>query len=183
MPRAHAAFSRSRTLHWGSKGALDAPFQVTRMCSHLLTNGNVVYADLKPANVLVDPSGSGGLCLCDYGALARVGSSEAACTYPPPDYPRGTAIPATERTLLHGLGAMLVCFIAGTHERKLRYVSHSNEPNELLATAAIATGCADALAAVRRRSKTAAQVLALAWHGCETLAEFERLLRLTVEGP
>ena len=77
--------------------------RVGELCQRLLYHG-LAYTDLKPSNVCIDAAGN--VRLVDFGALAEVGTCDACATYPPPEYPYGTEVPATDETVAYGIGAL-----------------------------------------------------------------------------
>ena len=153
----------------GAETALGIVKQVAEKCAHLYAAG-FAYTDMKPANVLYHSTY--GITLCDYGGLAPLGLDTASATYPPPEYPRGLNVPANETTVVYGLGVLLVCLLTQTVEKNIRFISEKAEPNDHLARAALALGCKDAIAAVKRRSNAAARVVAAAWKAGVTLDTF-----------
>jgi serine/threonine protein kinase len=157
--------------------ALGVVYEVSQKCADLLELG-LAYTDMKPANVLFFEDR--GVSLCDYGSLVPVGANDGSATYPPPEYPRGTNVPANEASVVYGLGALLVCLCFPYFERHLRYVPAATEANEHLATAAVALGCRDAVELMKRRGSAASRALATAWKPGATIAGFQDALRRAV---
>jgi serine/threonine protein kinase len=154
--------------------ALGIVYEISKKCMDLLEIG-LAYTDMKPANVLFLEGR--GVSLCDYGGLAPVGSKDGSATYPPPEYPRGTNVPANEASVVYGLGALMVCLCFPSFERSLRYIPAANEANKHLATAAVALGCRDAVDLMKRRGSDASRALATAWKPGATIAGFQDALR------
>jgi hypothetical protein len=99
---------------------VDAASKVAGMCNELLGHG-LCYVDLKKSNVLVDPKNHNQLFFCDYGAISPLSDGDACATYPPPDYPNGLKIEATQSVIVYGLGALLFCMLFPKDEARLRY--------------------------------------------------------------
>jgi hypothetical protein len=71
------------------------------------------------------------LVLCDYGSLSKVGARDSVATYPPPESPRGVNVVANERSILHGLGALLVSMYSPDSEYSLRFLSPKRNHTEM----------------------------------------------------
>ena len=175
MPYYGEPLSRAGTLE--HRVALGIVYEVSKKCRELLDIG-LAYTDMKPANVLFLEGR--GIFLCDYGSLAPVGVNDGSATYPPPEFPRGTNVPANEAAVVYGLGALMVCLCFPYFERSLRFVPATVEANEHLATAAVALGCRDAVELMKRRGVDASRALSTAWKPGATIAGFQDALRRAV---
>ena len=114
--------------------ALRTTLSILRSCRVLQTL-NLAYVDLKPCNVM-----TGGLSpwakydksprMCDYGAMDDMGSTRAAATYPPPEYPRGLGVLADEHTMAHGLGVFLIALVSHELASTMRFVTKATVPDD-----------------------------------------------------
>lgn len=87
---------------------------------HLLQISGYAYCDLKPSNVLVLRRGqTAHLVFCDLGSLVR-GGGRGLATYPPPGFPSGVNVPATDRAAAWSASVLLVTLVLG-HLPKLAY--------------------------------------------------------------
>jgi hypothetical protein len=107
-----ATLSREKAVH--------VAYLATLACLRLFRLG-WAYLDLKPANVLYLGRSFNDmqLSLCDYGGLALLGAADGVATYPPPEFPYGTDVRATERAVVYGLGVLLVCLFTDGEESHL----------------------------------------------------------------
>jgi hypothetical protein len=167
-------------------GSSDKVMFVTRgvaaSCLRLFENG-FVYVDMKPANVVYFGPNYDAirLSLCDYGALAQIGATDALATYPPPEHPYGTDVHANERAVVYGLGVLLVCLYTDDLEYELRFMNKSRskkgEKAERFfartgdAVLAMQVSCAKVLDVLRDRDGAIAALVELAWQPKTTLLE------------
>lgn len=91
----------------------------------LLRSCGYAYCDLKPENIVARRVGDVfHLAFCDLGGLVPLGGTSFS-TYPPPKFPRGKRVPATEGTMLWGLGAFAVSLLYG-HDKGLYHKNGSS---------------------------------------------------------
>lgn len=96
-----------------------AALAVTKVLRVLYTEG-FMYCDIKPANVLVKKAGAVfHIVLGDLGSLVKLRRCGVS-TYPPPEYPNGVNVPATERVAVWGVCMLLLMLLNG-HERAFAY--------------------------------------------------------------
>ena len=154
---------------------------VLQVCHHLreLLAHNLVYTDLKPSNILITEEGKA--VLCDYGGLAVLGTTSGTATYPPSGAPRGLDVPASEATMLYGLGILMVCLSFCKLERELRYVTASVEPNIDLAQLKLSAAASCIQARVTCLTHKGGEVLATAWRPGTTLEQFGETLSRALE--
>ena len=175
-PMTHLAADGDRTL------LLDALRAVHAACERLLRAG-LAYVDLKLSNVLcecdgVDDDRALTVVLCDYGGLAALGSPDAVASYPPPQHPRGVRVAASEATVMHGFGAMLVSAFFLDLEPSLRYIGRSHKRlrdaaplTDTGAAAMLRAAKVTALEEVAARDQGLARVLRCAWGPRSTMRD------------
>lgn len=109
----------AEAVHAGEVRPVAAAEAVTRGL-HLLQLSGYAYCDLKSSNVLVLRRGdTAHLVFCDLGSVVRGGGTGLA-TYPPPDFPSGVNVPATDRCAAWGASMLLLTLLLG-HVPRLAY--------------------------------------------------------------
>lgn len=99
---------------------INVVLMVARTCKALLAEG-WVYVDLKASNIVLDAERRP--MLVDYGSIYKVGTTYACATYPPPNRPHGTGVPASESIVVYGLGVLLASVVQSFDcERGFRFV-------------------------------------------------------------
>jgi len=149
--------------------ALLAALYVCRICRRLFERG-FAYTDLKPDNVLCSDE-TKRLLLCDYGSVSLVGQSNAVCTYPPPEWPAGQGVEASERTVIYGVGVLLASLLDASCLQSLAYVNVADPASQ--ANATLELRAANERIIEAQTSHAAREVLHLAWLGAPSLRELE----------
>jgi hypothetical protein len=159
------------------KEALDVLAVFCRKCRELFERG-FAYTDMKPDNALHCPS-ERSFVLCDYGSVCPLGGTDAVCTFPPPEYPKGKHVPANERVIIYGLGVLMAGLIfpdslAGLIFKKVKRKDLVGLADARLALEAEGDKVIDR---VDKWNEAVGKVLRSAWLARPTLVEFEQLIQ------
>lgn len=169
--------------------------KVAFMCKRLFDAG-MAYVDLKPSNLLYSDActdncktqqrslATGEFCggrimFCDYGAVALVGTTNGAVTYPVPEMPSGVDVLADERAVLHGLGALLVGFVDRLKLRSIVFVNSRKRardvdtpPTLAAASAHISRQMAQLKTTIKSGNEGLGELLDIAWSKEGTIDAF-----------
>lgn len=127
MPRADGCLPSRGQLTVTEAAALGAI--VARALGTMFREG-YAYCDLKPENLLVVArKGVPHLVFGDLGGLVHT-RELGVCTYPPPAWPTGVNVPASEATLVWGLGVLVTTLMWG-HDTDIACVKGKFTPAEV----------------------------------------------------